>query len=170
MALRRVEQRGGEELRTVQVERDVFERLQALAQATGKPIRWHMERALRQALGDADDGYAIADFATVAASVRQTLAPDATLIDAVAAFNAYCDAHGIRRPHPQTARKHLRDVVAQSGLKGLTKRVARCFTTEEDELISAMRQAGNSLSVIGGCVDRRANVILRRLRALQGDA
>jgi hypothetical protein len=169
MATRRAEMRGNELLRTVQLERATFERLRALAIVTKKPVRWHMERAMQAALGDEVVSYHLPDFDAIALAVISTLSgPPSSMAELINVFYANCDANGVRRPHLQTVRKHLREAnaVSEARLPCLIERSVRNFDRKEDCLILKLRSEGKSLSHIGALVNRRANVVLRRLRAL----
>jgi hypothetical protein len=163
------EMRGNELLRTVQLERATFERLRALAIVTKKPVRWHMERAIQLALGNKGVGYHQPDFAAIARGTIATLSgPPSSMAELINVFYANCDANGVRRPHLQTVRKHLRvaDAVSKARLPCLIERSVRNFDRKEDSLILKLKSEGKSLSDIGALVNRRANVVLRRLRAL----
>jgi predicted transcriptional regulator len=169
--MRRIEKRGDRVLKTVQLDPEVAAELRNFAHTSGKPIRWHVERAIAAALDISAPVYRLPRLERIARGIVSAADPAVeTMPMLVEALNVRCDKLGIPRPHVQTARKHLRDAAQTVASKAgrLEARTARSFSNEEDDLLLRERSRGKSLSQIGMIVERRPNVILRRLRYLEG--
>lgn len=168
----RVEKRGKTMLKTIQLDADVVNGVRQLAAQSGKPMRWHVERAISAALEITLPSYRLPKLGRIAAGVVGGATPSKfSLPDLVETMFRRCDQLGIPRPHAQTARKHLRAAATfmpELAVK-VTARTSRPFSEEEDRLIAQERGRGRSLSAIGKLTNRRANVILRRLRWLKAD-
>jgi predicted transcriptional regulator len=163
--------RRGVALKTVQLDGEVADALRRHAAITGRPMRWHVERALAAALDVDPEVYRLNRYPRIAAGI--VTANDLRkvhLAGLVAEMQTRCVKLGIAPPHAQTARKHLRAaaVAQQCANSALMPRSARAFSAQEDRELIAARAAGKSLSQIGMQLNRRSNVVLRRLRYLTG--
>ena len=166
---KRREMREGVILGSLCISADLHARLRALSEKTGKPIRWHVERAITDHLGVSSFCYRSRNFEDLAVAFLHELEGGVKISEAAERFREYCHEKYVRRPDRGVARRILRHAAVShpvSRPEFLDIRVVSVFEPWEDRLIEAMRVEGRSLSEIGKRVGRHANVVLRRLNRL----
>ena len=166
----RQELRGRNLLKSIVLDTDVHERLVVLSRRTGKPIRWHVERAICRWLALRVEPYEILDLSSLAHKlVEEGEIKAISISQAAERLRELASANGHLAPDKARCRRELRKAALSAWGRGhnwLDLRIVEQFNDHEDRVIESLRIEGASLSQIGQRVVRRPSTVYRRLTIL----